>query len=100
MSKWVFRLNDRALFVIPPYRHAKEADYLELMKAYYAPDPDRKGLAHNLELLAAGGGTAEDANWLYTTEDDAAVRQAIAAGTLTKTGASLLYLTFARKPEG
>jgi len=92
------RLNDRVLHVIPPYRHPKQADYLELLKAFYAPDPDRKGLARNIETLHAAGGTEEDANWLYNAEDEAAVRQAIEERSLTRISAYMLYLTFARKP--
>lgn len=91
------RLNDRVLHVIPPYVHPKQADYLELLRAYYAPDPDCKGLTQNIELMRAAGGTEEDAEWLYNSGDTAAVRQAIADGNLTEISAYMLYLTFARK---
>jgi ubiquinone/menaquinone biosynthesis C-methylase UbiE len=93
------RLNDRALHVIPPYRYPKQQDYVELLKAYYAPDPDRKGLAQNIETLAAAGGCAEEAEWLYNVYDDEAVRQALDERTLSMVSAYMLYLTFARKPE-
>ncbi|MEZ4672202.1 MAG: class I SAM-dependent methyltransferase [Anaerolineae bacterium] len=93
------RLNDRVLHVLPPYSHPKQADYLELLKAFYEPDPDRKGLAQNIELLRAAGGTEEDAEWLYNSGDMGAVRQAIADDNLTEISAYMLYLTFARKPE-
>ncbi|MCC6614136.1 MAG: class I SAM-dependent methyltransferase [Anaerolineae bacterium] len=92
------RLNDRVLHVIPPYRHPKQEDYLELLKAYYAPDPDCTGLAQNIELLCAAGGTEEDAEWLYNVVDAAAARQAIADSNLMEISAYMLYLTFARKP--
>jgi ubiquinone/menaquinone biosynthesis C-methylase UbiE len=93
------RLNDRAIHVLPPYRHAKQMDYLALLKAYYAPDPQRKGLAEEQELFAAAGGTAEDARWLYDAVDTGSIRQAIADGTLTQISAFMLFLTFARKPD-
>ncbi|MBZ0283410.1 MAG: class I SAM-dependent methyltransferase [Anaerolineae bacterium] len=93
------RLNDRVLHVIPPYRHPKQAAYLELLKALYEPDPDRKGLAQNIELMRAAGGTEEDAEWLYNSGDSTAVRQAIADGNLTEISSYMLYLTFARKSK-
>lgn len=93
------RLNDRALHVIPPYPHSKQADYLDLLKALYAPDPDRKGLAQNIETLRAAEGTEEDATWLYNAVDDAAMRQALDERTLSMVSAYMLYLTFARKPS-
>lgn len=37
------RLNDRALHVIPPYQHPKQAEYVELLKAFYAPTQTAKG---------------------------------------------------------
>ncbi|NIN67766.1 MAG: hypothetical protein GTO63_24280, partial [Anaerolineae bacterium] len=68
-----FRLNDRALHVIPPYKHPKQADYLELLEALYAPDPDQEGLARYVETVLAGGGTEEDAHWLYGILNDPTV---------------------------
>lgn len=92
------RLNDRALHVIPPYQHLKQAEYVELLKAFYAPDPNRKGLEQNIETLRAVGGAEEDANWLYDAVDDAAIRHALNERTLSMVSAYMLYLTFARKP--
>jgi len=93
------RLNDRALHVIPPYRYPKQQDYVELLKAYYAPDPDRKGLAQNIETLGAAGGSDEEAEWLYNINDDEAIRQALEERTLSMVSAYMLYLTFAKKPR-
>jgi len=92
------RINDRALHVIPPYRHPKQEDYLELLKAYYAPDEDNSNLARVTDMMIAAGGTEEDAIWLYNAENDEAMRQAIQERTLTRVSAFLLFLTFARKP--
>lgn len=92
------RLNDRVLHVIPPYRYPKQKEYVELLKAYYAPDPERKGLSLNIETLQAAGGSDEEAKFLYGTRDDEAVRQGLEEQTLCMVSAYMLYLTFARKP--
>jgi len=92
------RLNDRVLHVIPPHQQPKQKEHAELLKAFYAPDPDRKGLTRSIETLRAAGGTEEDANWLYNADDDAAMRQALEERTLSTVSAYMLYLTFARKP--
>ncbi|MFC2046256.1 class I SAM-dependent methyltransferase [Chloroflexota bacterium] len=94
-----FRLNDRALHVIPPYDHPKQEDYLELLRVMYASGLDRKRLAHNIETLRAAGGAEEDAHWLNSAVDTSALRKAIEEGTLTMLSADRLYLTFARKPN-
>jgi len=93
------RLNDRVLHVIPPYRHAKQEDYLELLKAYFAPDQDNSGLVRMTNMLNAARGTDEDATWLYDAEDETAMRQAIENRNLIRISAYLLFLTFARKPQ-
>lgn len=92
------RLNDRVMHVIPPYRHSKQADYLELLEAYFVPDSEGKGLARFIDIITAAGGTEEEAIWLYNSEDDAAVLQAIKERNLMRVSAYMLYLTFARKP--
>jgi len=92
------RLNDRVLHVIPPYRHPKQEDYLELLKVYFAPDEDHSSLARITDMMKAAGGTEEEAIWLYNAEDEEAVRQAIAERALTRVSAYQLFLTFARKP--
>lgn len=94
------RLNDRAMHIIPPFRHPKQVDYLELLKAAFAPDPDGKELGEYIEVLRAAGGTEEEARWLYEAEDHEALREAIEAGSLTRISAYMLFLTFARKPMG
>jgi SAM-dependent methyltransferase len=94
-----FRLNDRALHVIPPYNHAKQQDYVEFLSTWYPPDADQKYLERRIETLLAAGGTEEDAHWLNGAEDTAALRKAIEERTLTKLSAYRLYLTFARKPR-
>jgi len=92
------RLNDRVLHVIPPYGHPKQVDYLELVKAAFAPDPDGKDLTRIVDILRPAGGTEEEARWLYKAEDDEAVRVAIEERNLTRVSAYMLFLTFARKP--
>ena len=92
------RLNDRALHVIPPYRCPKQQDYVELLKAFYSPDSDRKGLALHIETLKAAGGSDEEAEWLYNINNDESIRQALEDRTLSMVSAYMLYLTFAKKP--
>jgi ubiquinone/menaquinone biosynthesis C-methylase UbiE len=91
------RLNDRALCVIPPYRHAKQADYLEVLKAFHAKESDGEGLAKTTETVRAAGGTDEDAAWLYNAVDHGRIRQAIDQQSLAMISAYQLFLTFARK---
>jgi hypothetical protein len=93
------RLNDRVLHVLPPYRHPKQEDYLKYLNAWFAPDQDGSRLTRMIDRMNAAGGTEEEAAWLYTAEDEAAVRQAIQERTLTRISAYLLFLTFARKPS-
>jgi len=92
------RLNDRVLHVHSPYRHAKQQDYLALLKVLYAPDQNQALLKENTELLAAAGATETEAQWLTSAWNAAAVQQAIEDGTLSETSAYMLFLTFARKP--
>lgn len=92
------RLNDRALCLIPPYSHAKQADYLDVLEAFHAKDSDKKGLEKTLEAVRAAGGGDEDAIWLESAVDHAAMRKAIAQRNLTVISAYMMYLTFARKP--
>lgn len=91
------RVNDRALCVIPPYNHAKQAEYLDVLEAFHAKDSDKKGFTKTLEAVRAAGGSDEDAIWLDTAVDHAAIREAIAQRNLTMISAYLMYLTFARK---
>ena len=93
------RLNDRVLHVIPPYRHPKQGDYLELLKANFAPDQDNCNLDRVIDMMKAAGGTEEEATWFYNAEDEVAVRQAIEERILTRISAYMLFLTFARKPS-
>jgi len=92
------RLNDRAMHVFPPYRHEKQKNYLELLKAANAPDKDDRYLRMTIENVVAGGGTEEDGRWFYDAIDSAGIVQAIDDGSFTATGSYALYLTFARKP--
>ena len=92
------RLNDRALHVIPPYRHEKQRNYLELEKAANAQDTDDKWLKLITELIIAGGGTEDDGRWYYNAIDSAGIVQAIDEGSYLATGSYALYLTFAKKP--
>lgn len=96
------RLNDRAMHVVPPYRHQKQQDYLELSKTANAPDPDGKWLRLTIETIVAGGGTEAEGRWYYSAFDSAGIVQAIENGNFTATGSFALYLTFARKlsPQG
>lgn len=91
------RLNDRVLHAIPPYDQPKQENYLELLGAWYASDPDEKDLARSIEYIQAAGGTEEDAIWFEGVVDSAALRIAIKERTLTMLSAYRLYLTFARK---
>jgi ubiquinone/menaquinone biosynthesis C-methylase UbiE len=93
-----FRLNDRVLHVIPPYRHPKQKDYMDFLSVWYPSDADQKYLGRRIETLEAAGGTEEDAQWLNSAQDTAALRKAIEERTLTMLSAYRLYLTFARKP--
>jgi len=93
------RLNDRVLHTIPPYRHPKQVDYLEYLEGYYSPDPEQKGLARLIETLCAVGGTEEEAHWFFQAEDGAAIRKAITDQSLVAVSASMMYITFARKPS-
>jgi SAM-dependent methyltransferase len=92
------RLNDRVLHVIPPYRHPKQQDYLELLGTTYAEDSDPKRFERMKEHIRAAGGMERDAEWLYTAVDNAAMREAIEEKELTMISSYRLYLTFARKP--
>jgi len=92
------RLNDRALHMIPPYRHDKQKAYAELMKQALAPDTSGSWLKNLTEMIQAGGGTETDAQWMYHAVDEAAQLKALEGGTLTMMSAFTLYLTFARKP--
>jgi hypothetical protein len=92
------RLNDRAMHVFPPYRHAKQRDYLELSKTANAPDPDDKWLRLTIETIVAGGGTEADGRWYHAAIDRVGIVRAIEEGTFTATASFALYLTFARKP--
>lgn len=91
------RLNDRALHVIPPYLHPKQKDYLELLNAQYAPDPNSEWLTQTIEAIRAAGGTEEDARWLYSALEEGAVLQSLEDRDLTMVSGYMLYLTFARK---
>ncbi len=93
------RLNDRVLHAIPPYRHDKQQEYLELLRAMHAPDRESQQLETNTEILLAGGGSEEDARWLSKAVGSAALREAIEAQALSIVSAYRLYLTFARKPS-
>lgn len=92
------RLNDRVMHVIPPYRHPKQEDYLELLSANFAPDKDSSSLSRITNIMKAAGGTDEEVAWLYNAEDEEAVRRAIAERMLTRVSAYQLFLIFARKP--
>lgn len=92
------RLNDRVLHVIPPYNHPKQENYLEVLKAYFAPYQDDSRLGRIVNMIIAAGGTEEEAIWLKNAEDDAALLQAIEKRILTRISAYMLFLTFARKP--
>lgn len=91
------RLNDRAMHALPPYRHEKQRNYLELARVANAPDPDDKWLKLTIETIIAGGGTEEDGRWYHAAIDSASIRRAIEDGTFTATSSFALYLTFARK---
>jgi SAM-dependent methyltransferase len=93
-----FRLNDRALCVIPPYNSSKQKDYLEFLRALHAADEDNGELEHAIKVIRAAGGTDEDATWLSKVIDDAAILEAIEKQDLTMMSSYNLYLTFARKP--
>lgn len=93
------RLNDRVLHVIPPYNHSKQEDYLELLEALYASDPDDEDLERSIKYIQAGGGTEGEAIWFERVVNEAALRIAIKERSLTMLSAYRLYLTFARKPE-
>ena len=93
------RLNDRVMHVIPPYRHSKQEDYLELLRVYFAPDEDNSSLARITGMMKAVGGSDEEAAWLYNSENEEAVRRAIAERVLTRVSAYQLFLIFARKPS-
>ncbi len=89
------RLNDRVLHVIPPYRHPKQEDYLEYLKAYFTQDGSY--LPRLSEIMKAAGGTEADAQWLIEAENEAGMAQAIEDRSLTRISAYMLFLTFARK---
>jgi ubiquinone/menaquinone biosynthesis C-methylase UbiE len=93
------RLNDRVLHVIPPYKHSKQEDYLELLEALYASDSDEEDLERSIKYIQAGGGTEEDAIWFESVVNEAALRIAITERSLTMLSAYRLYLTFSRKPK-
>jgi hypothetical protein len=92
------RLNDRALHLIPPYRHDKQKAYAEWMQQALAPEPGVNWLKLLTEMVLAGGGSEAEALWIYHAIDEPAQLSALNEGTLTMMNAYSLYLTFARKP--
>ena len=93
------RLNDRALHLIPPYRHDKQKAYAELLQQGIVLDTSGTILKYTTELVLAGGGSEAEALWLYHAIDEPAQLKALEEGTLTLMNAYCLYLTFARKRE-
>ena len=98
MDVYDVRLNDRVMYVFPPYHHEKQRDYLELTKIANAPDTDGRWLRLTIERVIASGGTEQDGRWYYEAIDRAKIVQAIEDGNFTATSSYTLYLTFARKP--
>ncbi|MCC6187710.1 MAG: hypothetical protein IT318_01650 [Anaerolineales bacterium] len=92
------RLNDRAMHVFPPYRHAKQRQHLELATIAHAINADDKWLQRTIEAVVAGGGTEAEAHWYHAANDSAGILPAIEDGRFAATSSFALYLTFARKP--
>jgi ubiquinone/menaquinone biosynthesis C-methylase UbiE len=91
------RLNDRALHLIPPYRHDKQKAYAEWMQQALQADTSGNCLKLLTEMVLAGGGSEAEAQWIYHAIDEPAQLRALEQGTLALMSAYNLYLTFARK---
>jgi ubiquinone/menaquinone biosynthesis C-methylase UbiE len=96
------RLNDRALYAIPPYRHAHEQMTIENLREWYADEElDPATFNRYSEYIRAGGGTQYDVDRYIqiteNTEERRSIRTAIAENRLYYMRQWPWFLTFARK---